>query len=35
VLVIERSSAGYLVIVKDSPDQERWLNGSHSLKDSR
>ncbi|MEO1207948.1 MAG: DUF1449 domain-containing protein [Cyanobacteria bacterium J06638_20] len=28
VLVIERSGGYYLVIAKDSPDQDRWLSGS-------
>jgi hypothetical protein len=28
ILVIDRSPQGYLVIAKDSPDQERWLNQS-------
>ncbi|GAB4477854.1 MAG: DUF1449 family protein [Elainellaceae cyanobacterium] len=35
VLVIERSAAGYLVIAKDSLDQERWLNGPRLPQDSR
>ncbi len=28
VLVIERSQQAYLVVVKDSPDQDRWLTNS-------
>ncbi|MBD2464079.1 DUF1449 family protein [Oscillatoria sp. FACHB-1407] len=30
VLVIERTGSSYLVIVKDSPDQDQWFSTSHS-----
>ena len=34
VLVIERSGSGYLVLVKDSPDQTAWFNQPNRLNDS-
>jgi hypothetical protein len=35
VLVIQRSASTYLVVVKDSADQDNWFSNSSRLKDSR